>query len=288
VEWPSPFAAEVKRRACERRTNGRHLRVCKRPYGDADRHRRRYQSEPRWSARYEGQCPGPRHSATAPSPLHWAGRSDRHQPPFYIRSQHEHDTIHGSRSPALPQMQPTPEQRAERPRCQTTGDWLLFCTPRSVSVDTACITTHAYHPPITNTHPNNINTWHATPHHTTHRTPHMTPPTHTPPHTPHTLSLPPSPLRHSPLVAHHPPPNTTPHHPSSPPTRPHLHVPEPPCSPLLLEVFTPQPLTARACTRPCRDGHQAGHRNSLVSFSFRVVPTDTHPCSHPQHHCMME
>ena len=210
MEWPSPFAAEVKRRACERRTNGRHLRVCKRPYGDADRHRRRYQSEPRWSARYEGQCPGPRHSATAPSPLHWAGRSDRHQPPFYIRSQHEHDTIHGSRSPALPQMQPTPEQRAERPRCQTTGDWLLFCTPRSVSVDTACITTHAYHPPITNTHPNNINTWHATPHHTTHRTPHMTPPTHTPPHTPHTLSLPPSPLRHSPLVAHHPPANTTP------------------------------------------------------------------------------
>ena len=179
-------------------------------------------------------------------------------------------------------------QRGRAIKRQEIGDWLLFCTPRSVSVDTACITTHAYHPPITNTHPNNINTWHATPHHTTHRTPHMTPPTHTPPHTPHTLSLPPSPLRHSPLVAHHPPPNTTPHHPSSPPTRPHLHVPEPPCSPLLLEVFTPQPLTARACTRPCRDGHQAGHRNSLVSFSFRVVPTDTHPCSHPQHHCMME
>ena len=53
--------------------------------------------------------------------------------------------------------------------------------------------------------------WHATPHHTTHRTPHMTPHTHTPPHTPHTLSLPPSPLRHSPLPPHHPiiPPDLT-------------------------------------------------------------------------------
>ena len=104
-----------------------------------------------------------------------------------------------------------------------------------------------------------------------HSTHHATP--RTPARMDHTdrISLSAS-LHPSSLANHHPPPTNPCSH--SHPTLAPSHLPEPPHSPLMLEVIEPHHLP-RVHTLGPIDGHEAGRHHSLVSFGFRVVPADT-------------